>query len=150
MTSRLLRIPAAFVFGTLLLAGTTFGFAQNIAPQAGALTLASDPSLQAITSTPITAALVTASDPPSNGSLLVPAAAALTTAQVATGLNTAQVAALTTAGVAALKTSQIAAMTEEPPRRITRRFLTPPFHDVHALLRGRENLFLAAQHGHAA
>ncbi len=33
MTSRLLRIPAAFVFGTLLLAGTTFGFAQNIAPQ---------------------------------------------------------------------------------------------------------------------
>ncbi len=31
---------------------------------------------------------------------------------------------------------RIAAMTEEPGR-ITRRFLTPPFHDVHGLLRGR-------------
>jgi len=31
---------------------------------------------------------------------------------------------------------RIAAMSEEPDR-ITRRFLTPPVHDVHALLRGR-------------
>jgi len=33
MTLRLLRIPAAFVFGTVLLAGTPLALAQNIAPQ---------------------------------------------------------------------------------------------------------------------
>ena len=45
--------------------------------------------------------------------------------------------------------SQIAAMSEEPGR-ITRRFLTPPFHDVHALLRSHMEALGMTMHTDAA